>query len=164
VFRLQQAPYSIHVITFKAIAAMSLNRVIGGQGQIPWHLPEDFRWFKQTTMGHTLVMGRKTFESIGKALPGRETLVLTRGDFTAPGARTISDLSEIKSAESKTYFVCGGAQIYEQFLPICSELLLTTVNRVVQGDAFFPPFEDKFRQVEEIRATDEFSITRWIRF
>jgi len=142
---------------------MSLNRVIGNQGQIPWHLPEDFKWFKQATMGHTLVMGRKTFESIGKALPGRETLILTRSDFTAPGARTISDLGEIKSTESKTCFLCGGAQIYEQFLPICSELLLTTVNRVLQGDAFFPPFEDKFRQVEEIRATPEFSITRWVR-
>ena len=64
-------------LPFKAIAAMSLNRVIGSGNSIPWHLPEDFEWFKQTTMGHVLVMGRKTFESIGRPLPGRETIVLT---------------------------------------------------------------------------------------
>ena len=67
---------------FKAIAAMSENRVIGRGNEIPWHIPEDFKWFKETTMGHVLVMGRRTFESIGKALPGRETMVLTRGEFS----------------------------------------------------------------------------------
>jgi dihydrofolate reductase len=151
------------MITFKAIAAMSLNRVIGNKGQIPWHLPADFKWFKQTTMGHMLVMGRKTFESIGKALPGRETLVLTRGSFAAPGTRSISDINQIDGFREKTCFICGGAQIYQQYLPICSELLLTTVNRVVEGDAFFPPFESLFRSVEEVQTTPEYVITRWIR-
>jgi dihydrofolate reductase len=81
--------------TFYAIAAMSENRVIGNQGKIPWHLPEDFRWFKHKTMGGTLIMGRKTFESIGKPLPGRETLVVTR---TSPptGIRACTDLSQLE--------------------------------------------------------------------
>ena len=74
---------------FTAIAAMSENRVIGRGSLIPWHLPEDFKWFKQTTLGHVLVMGRKTFESIGRPLPGRETIVLTRSGFSHPGDQHI---------------------------------------------------------------------------
>ena len=82
---------------FKAIAAMSENRVIGADGRIPWHLPEDFRWFKQTTLGHILVMGRKTFESIGRPLPGRQTLILSRQGFSAPGTVTVADLSALET-------------------------------------------------------------------
>src|SRR5438046_693149 len=78
-----------------AIAAMSLNRVIGAGNRIPWHLPEDFKWFKRTTTGHVIVMGRKTFESIGKPLPDRETVVLSRGNFVFPGVRVIHDLNEL---------------------------------------------------------------------
>ena len=77
---------------------MSRNRVIGREGKIPWHLPEDFRWFKKITTGHILVMGRKTFESIGKPLPNRATLVLSRGDFSHPGVRRIADLAEAGAA------------------------------------------------------------------
>src|SRR5688572_18874869 len=73
----------------KAIAAMSLNRVIGNGNKIPWHLPDDFKWFKQMTTGHTIVMGRKTFESIGRALPNRKTIVISRSGFTNPGVVTI---------------------------------------------------------------------------
>ena len=80
---------------FIAIAAMSLNRVIGAGNQIPWHLPEDFQWFKQTTTGHVLVMGRKTFASIGRPLPNRETVVLSRSDFQHPGVKTIRSLEEL---------------------------------------------------------------------
>ena len=80
---------------FKAIAAMSENRVIGRGKEIPWHIPEDFKWFKETTMGHVLVMGRLTFESIGKALPGRETLVLSRGNFSHPDVSVIRSLDEV---------------------------------------------------------------------
>src|SRR2546421_12645435 len=96
---------------FQAIAAMSENRVIGRGNQIPWHLPEDFKWFKRMTTGQIIVMGRKTFESIGKALPNRETLVLSRARFNHPGVRTISSLDEIDSAnETRDIFICGGAQ------------------------------------------------------
>jgi len=145
----------------KAIAAMSLNRVIGQGGTIPWHLPEDFKWFKKTTMGHVLVMGRKTFESICKPLPGRETIVLSRGRFSFPGVRTVSDLRELDLENSRTLFLCGGAEIYKQYLPLCSELYLTTVKRVVDGDAFFPPFEDRFVLVEQLHENLDFSISRY---
>src|SRR5271166_2104453 len=97
---------------FKAIAAMSENRVIGDGGKIPWHLPEDFKWFKSTTMGHVIVMGRKTFESIGRPLPGRETIVLSRSGFKHPGVRTVSALSQIDpSGEERDIFICGGAEV-----------------------------------------------------
>ena len=147
---------------FKAIAAMSLNRVIGASNKIPWHLPEDFQWFKQTTTGHVLVMGRKTFESIGRSLPNRETMVLSRADFQHPGVQTIRSLEALPPlVGERQVFICGGAQIYEQALPQCAELLLTLVQREVVGDTFFPPFEDRFELVEEIRATPEFKILRY---
>jgi dihydrofolate reductase len=147
---------------FKAIAAMSLNRVIGARNKIPWHLPEDFKWFKQLTTGNVIVMGRKTFESIGRPLPNRETIVLSRSQFSFPGVRTISDLSEIDLAgESREVFICGGGQVYAQALPLCSDLYLTLVKREVEGDAFFPAFEDRFELVEEIRDTPEFKILRY---
>src|SRR3989442_382175 len=105
---------------FKAIAAMSLNRVIGAGNKIPWHLPEDFKWFKKMTTGHIIVMGRKTFESIGKPLPNRTTNILSRSQFQYPGVRTISDLSQIDLAdETREIFICGGAEIYRQTLPLC---------------------------------------------
>lgn len=147
---------------FKAIAAMSLNRVIGAGNQIPWHLPEDFKWFKELTTGNVIVMGRKTFESIGKPLPNRETIILSRSQFSFPGVRTISDLTEINLAnESREVFICGGAQVYTQALPLCSELYLTLVKREVKGDAFFPAFEHSFQLFEEVRDTPEFKILRY---
>lgn len=146
----------------KAIAAMSLNRVIGAGNKIPWHLPEDFKWFKATTTGHVLLMGRKTFESIGKPLPNRETIVLSRSDFRYPGVRSIPCLDDLASAVGdRQVFICGGAQVYEQALPLCSDLFLTLVNRQVDGDAFFPKFEDRFTLVVEIKNTPEFKILHY---
>jgi dihydrofolate reductase len=146
----------------KAIAAMSLNRVIGQAGKIPWHLPEDFKWFKKTTMGHVLLMGRKTFESIGKPLPGRETIVLTRSGFSFPGVRAVSDLQQLDLTDKdRTLFLCGGAELYKQYLPLCSDLYLTTVKRVVDGDAFFPAFEDRFVLVEQLHDAPDFSINHY---
>jgi dihydrofolate reductase len=147
---------------FHAIAAMSLNRVIGAGNKIPWHLPEDFKWFKQTTTGHVIVMGRKTFESIGKPLPNRETIVLSRSQFQFPGVKTIRGLEELQSlAGDRQVFICGGAQIYAQALPLCSDLYLTLVKREVEGDAFFPPFEERFELVEEIRDAPEFKVLHY---
>jgi dihydrofolate reductase len=149
---------------FKAIAAMSLNRVIGAGNKIPWHLPEDFKWFKQLTTGNIIVMGRKTFESIGRPLPNRETVILSRSQFSFPGVRTISDFSELDlSNDSREVFICGGAQIYQQTLPLCSDLYLTLVKREVEGDTFFPPFEDQFTLAEEIRDTPEFKILHYVK-
>jgi dihydrofolate reductase len=147
---------------FKAIAAMSENRVIGQGNKIPWHLPEDFKWFKQMTTGQVVVMGRKTFESIGKPLPNRETVILSRANFQHPGVRTVATLGEINLAnETREVFICGGAQIYEQALPFCSDLYLTLVKRVVPGDTFFPRFEHRFQPVAEIMDCADFKIIHY---
>jgi dihydrofolate reductase len=150
---------------FHAIAAMSENRVIGNQSKIPWHLPEDFRWFKHKTMGGTLIMGRKTFESIGKPLPGRETLVLSRTKmvFGAETCHDLSKLDEMLSTRPKPYWICGGVEIYRQFLRSCDLLYLTQVKSVVSGDAFFPPFEDKFELDQVIHENAQFRVERWRR-
>ena len=141
---------------------MSENRVIGNGNKIPWHLPEDFKWFKRTTMGHVIVMGRKTFESIGKPLPGRETIVLSKSGFDYPGVRTAAGLHEIDlQTDPRDVFICGGAQIYEQALPQCSDLFLTRVKRTVEGDAFFPPFEHLFTRAAILSEHDEFTIEHW---
>ena len=147
---------------FKAIAAMALNRVIGCHNRIPWHLPEDFQWFKRTTMGHVLVMGRRTFESIGRPLPGRTTLVLSRTGFEVPGVRTVSRFADISlEEETAAVFICGGAEVYQTALPFCSDLYLTVVQREVEGDAFFPAFEDRFSFVTEILERPEFRIRHY---
>jgi dihydrofolate reductase len=174
---------------FKAIAAMSLNRVIGAGNRIPWHLPEDFKWFKKMTTGQVIVMGRKTFESIGKPLPNRTTIVLTRStgvqgsesrlgqqSSTAVAAEapnqtsgatvlTISDLRQLGAVAGqlagREIYICGGAQVYEQALPLCSDLYLTLVKRNVQGDAFFPAFEDRFDLAEELLDNAEFKILHY---
>jgi dihydrofolate reductase len=153
------------VKAFKAIAAMSENRVIGKAGQIPWHLPEDFKWFKKTTTGHVVVMGRKTFESIGKTLPNRVTIILSRGNFSHPGVRTVADLSQVDWSEpdlvGRDVFICGGAEVYARMLGQCSDLYLTLVKRVVAGDTFFPPFENQFELVEELFDGPDFKILHY---
>jgi dihydrofolate reductase len=149
---------------FKAIAAMSENRVIGRGSKIPWHLPEDFKWFKQLTTGNVIVMGRKTFESIGRPLPNRETIVLSRSQFTYPGVRTISDLGHIdRSNETREVFICGGAEIYALALPLCSDLYLTVVKREVEGDVLFPPFEELFQFEKVELERPEFEVRHYKR-
>jgi len=153
------------VFLFYAIAAMSENRVIGNQGKIPWHIPEDFRWFKHKTMGGTLIMGRKTFESIGKPLPGRETVVVSSA-FTASGVNICHDLlhlDEVLANLPAPYWICGGAEIYRQLLTRCDLLYLTQVKRIIPGDAFFPSFfTDDFKLDQTIHENAEFSVERWI--
>jgi len=147
---------------FKAIAAMAENRVIGRGHRIPWHLPEDFSWFKRTTMGHVLVMGRKTFESIGRPLPGRKTIVLSRSGWSHPTVRVVSALEAVDAAsEACEVFICGGAEVYRQALPFCSDLYLTRVKRVVEGDVFFPEFENRFELVATIANASEFEIIHY---
>ena len=150
---------------FEAIAAMSLNRVIGAGNRIPWHLPEDFKWFKRMTTGQVIVMGRKTFESIGRPLPNRTTLVLTRSSTSIPGVQTVPDLNQLVADAAafagKKIFICGGAEVYQQALPLCSDLYLTVVNRVVEGDTVFPPFEEWFELAELVDETPEFKILHY---
>jgi len=155
---------SVH--PFKAIAAMSLNRVIGRGKTIPWHLPEDFKWFKETTMDHVLAMGRRTYESIGRPLPGRETVVLTRNPSSVTGVRTLDSLEALGQAEAyrdRTIFICGGAEIYAQALDQCADLYLTRVKREVEGDAFFPEFESIFDSGEILRESEAFDIVHYRR-
>ena len=150
----------------KAIAAMAENRAIGNQGKIPWHLPEDFTWFKQATLGHILVMGRRTYESIGRPLPGRETWILSRTGFTAPGTRTIPSpeaLATLAEQESRDVWVAGGAEIYALLLPHCSELYLSLVHGTPAGDAFFPPFESGFVSAGEVLRKDGFHVMHFLR-
>jgi dihydrofolate reductase len=147
---------------FKAIAAMSLNRVIGQGNRIPWHLPEDFRWFKRMTTGQVIVMGRRTYESIGRPLPNRETIVLSRQPLVIPGVKVVAELDLIDPAtEPREVFICGGAEIYAQALPRCSDLYLTLVKREVAGEVFFPPFADLFLPSEVVLENAEFTITHY---
>ena len=144
---------------------MSLNRVIGAGSRLPWHLPEDFKWFKQMTTGQVIVMGRKTFESIGKVLPNRTTIVLSRSAQSIPGVETISSLSQIDPASpalaGRNIFICGGAEVYHHALPLCSDLYLTLVKREVEGDALFPPFEKDFDLVDKLRDGPDFKILHY---
>lgn len=147
-----------------AVAAMAANRVIGAGGKIPWHLPDDLRWFKELTMGGTLLMGRVTYESIGRALPGRRTVVLSRQDGLAlPGVGVIRDLSGLTAAETQgEIYSVGGAEIYRITLPYCRELFLTEVLREVPGDRRFPVFEDLFRFSSVLRETPEMRVVHYV--
>ncbi|MGB0259541.1 MAG: dihydrofolate reductase [Coraliomargarita sp.] len=150
--------------SFKAIAAMAENRVIGNGGDIPWHIPADFKWFKETTMGGILVMGRKTYDSIGRPLPGRDTYVLSRQPREITGVHSFTNLEVLDHLETdKTIWIAGGGEIYAQMLPKCSELYLSRVHRKCEGDAFFPEFEEQFELAEIMLKHDEFTVERWVR-
>lgn len=148
-----------------AIAAMAANRVIGRDGDLPWRLPEDLRWFKRTTLGHTLLMGRKTFESIGRPLPGRRTLVLSRTMTSSDGFTCVRSLSEAEAAAdpAKDVFVVGGAEIYQLALPRCDEVYITHVEGDHTGDTFLPPFEADFAPADTLLHGEGFTILRYIR-
>lgn len=125
------------------IAAVSDNNVIGKKNALPWRIPEDLAHFKALTMGSTLLMGRKTFESIGRPLPGRTTIVITRKPgFAAPGVTVaLSPAAAVGMVHEKHAFVVGGAEIYAYFLPQASKLFLTRVHGTYDGDTFFPPVD-----------------------
>lgn len=150
--------------SFKAIAAMSENRVIGNAGDMPWNLPEDFKWFKEKTMGGILIMGRKTYESIGKPLPGRETYVLSRRSLDIPGVTSFTDMETLLQHldTNKTVWIAGGAEIYRQTLDYCDEIFLTRVHRRCEGDTYFPEFEDRFDFDGVIQKNDDFTIEHWV--
>ena len=120
---------------------MTENRVIGRNGTIPWDLPEDRRHFRELTMGHPVIMGRKTFESIGRPLPGRTTIILSRQrSFPAEGCLVVHDLDAALMAASgnSEIFICGGGELYREALPRAARLYLTIVHMSVDGDTFFP--------------------------
>ncbi len=151
---------------WKAIAAMAENRVIGKDGKLPWNLPEELAWFKETTLGHTIVMGRKTFESIGKrALPKRLNIVISRTlqiDDMPTGSVVLPGLEALKAYPTQGHvFIIGGSELYKAALPNCNELYLTHVKQVVEGDAIFPPFESLFDEGILIKDTPIFKIIRY---
>ncbi|MBD1400370.1 dihydrofolate reductase [Pelovirga terrestris] len=142
------------------IAAMDRNRTIGHAGKLPWHLPADLQWFKRHTMGHTLLMGRRTFEAIGHPLPGRRTIVLSRKpDYQAPGCMVATDIAAaIATAKpAEQLFVCGGGEIYRQTLDQAERIYLTELDIEVSGDTFFPEFdEDAFKIVLQEHQVEPF--------
>ncbi|GAB2685412.1 type 3 dihydrofolate reductase [Aliiglaciecola aliphaticivorans] len=125
------------------IAAMAKNRVIGADNAMPWHLPADLGHFKRTTLGKPVVMGRKTYESIGKALPGRLNIVISRDpDYQLGDAKVVASCEQAVSAagEVDELMVIGGGTIYNYFLPLCQRLYLTEIALEVEGDTYFPDY------------------------
>jgi dihydrofolate reductase len=128
-----------------AIAAVSLNRVIGRNGKVPWDIPEDLRRFMNLTSGHTVLMGRKSFESLGKPLPNRRNVVLS--SRTIQGIETYPSIDEALSGldNEVKVFVIGGGEIFAQMMDRVDMLQITLVERVVEGDTYFPPYEQIVR-------------------
>ena len=137
------------------IAALARNRTIGRGNAMPWRLSEDLRRFKRLTLGHAVIMGRKTFESIGSPLPGRDNIVITRSrDWSPPGCAVVHSLdAALASVESRgEAFVIGGAQIYALAMPLAQRLYLTEIERDFDGDAFFPEYDrSAWREVSRER-------------
>jgi dihydrofolate reductase len=127
------------------IAAVAENRVIGREGDLPWHLPLDMKWFQQKTMGHPLIVGRKTFESFGaKPLRGREMIVISRsGGGDREGIRWVQSFDEAMAAagSQEEIFIGGGEAVFEEALPLADRLVLTHVHAEVEGDTFFPEYD-----------------------
>jgi dihydrofolate reductase len=126
------------------IVAMSRNHVIGARGQIPWHLPDELKLFKSLTMGHHIIMGRKTWESIARILPGRTTVVVTRQPgYEVAGAIVTHTLEEAIAAcgRDPEIFVIGGADLFRAALPLADRLYLTTVEAQIEGDTYMPEFD-----------------------
>lgn len=127
------------------IAAMANNRVIGKDNQMPWHLPEDLRHFKAMTLGKPVVMGRKTYESIGRPLPGRHNIVISRqADLIIDGVTTVTSFDDAKLAagDCEELVIMGGGQLYEMLLPQADILYLTEIALDVEGDTYFPEWND----------------------
>jgi dihydrofolate reductase len=126
------------------IAAMSTNRVIGLNNALPWRLSADLKRFKQLTMGHCVLMGRNTYESIGRPLPGRTIIVLThQKDYAPPGVLVAHSLDQaLAMASGDELFIAGGEQIYQQILPLADRLYLTIIDGEFAGDAYFPAYDE----------------------
>lgn len=151
---------------FTGVVAMDDRRGIGLRGTIPWRLPADLRHFKQVTMGHPILMGRKTFESLGRPLPGRQNIVLTRSvDYQAEGVRVIHNLAELEQIELQDpeVMVIGGAQIYELLLPFMGKLHVSHVPGCYEADTFFPPFEHFFTSRSTPLPMEGFSVAIYTR-
>jgi len=134
------------------VAAVASNGIIGARGKLPWHLPQDLQHFKRLTLGHPVIMGRRTWESLGRALPGRENIVVTRRrGYEAPGAAVASSLDAALAlcAGEPIAFVIGGGELYAAALPLAAGLVLTEIQRDFEGDARFPDYDRaKWRETQ----------------
>ncbi len=145
------------------IAAIGKNRVIGKANQLLWHLPNDFKHFKETTLGKPVIMGQRTFESIGKPLPGRQNIVLSQdADFRPEGCSVVKDISSALSlardSGQEEIFIIGGGMVYASFLPLAQRMYLTLVDASPEGDTYFPewnPVEWKVVSSEEHPADEQ---------
>ncbi len=148
------------------IAAMTKNRAIGKDNKLPWKLPEDLKNFKKLTTGNTIIMGRKTYESIGKPLPNRNNIVVSSTMQPSNGVQVCKNIQEaLEKAKShgKEIFIIGGAQIYEQTIPIADKLYITHVKQEYEGDAFFPEINQADWQTEKLEENPEFELKLYTR-
>ncbi|MFC3094269.1 type 3 dihydrofolate reductase [Alteromonas sediminis] len=127
------------------IAAMAHNRVIGANNDMPWHMPADLKHFKQVTLGKPVIMGRKTYESIGKALPGRQNIVITQqAEFTLPDAQVLNNIDDAvtlaRQSDAEEIMIIGGGTLYQAMLPHADRLYLTFIDLDVSGDTYFPDY------------------------
>ena len=124
------------------IAAVAENGVIGAEGSIPWNIPEDLHRFRELTMGNTVIMGRRTFESIGRALPGRQNIIVSGTLQQAEGCLVVTSLHDaLEAAEHSDVYIIGGERLYAEALPLADVLDLTIVHAAPDGDAFFPQYD-----------------------
>ena len=129
------------------IVAKADNDVIGSNNKIPWHMPADLKHFKHKTLGHAIIMGRKTFESLKKPLPGRTTIIITTHQhYQVPGCTVVHEIAEAfqvaQQAEETEVFIAGGGEIYRKTLPFADKIYLTAIRARVEGDTFFPPIDN----------------------
>ena len=131
------------------IVACAKNRVIGKNGAIPWHLPGELEYFRDVTMGGALIMGRKTYESIGHPLEGRLNIIISRSQvFEGGNVKTVSSPAEaLELAHGREIFICGGQSVYEDMLPLAERLYITQVDLEPEGDAFFPEFDESMYEL-----------------
>ena len=151
---------------FKAIVAVSQNGVIGKNGDLPWRLAEDLKWFKKITMGHVVLMGRKTWDSLPFPLPGRKNWVISRSLEKKEGMQVFGSIEEAEKNlhQEEQIFVIGGGEIYAQTIAKCREIYVTEVLQSVEdGDAFFPSIEEDFKVEEILDENEAFILRRWIR-
>lgn len=141
---------------------MSENRVIGKNGQLPWNIPEDFQWVKEATMGKVIAMGRRTFESMGRPLPGRHNLILSKTIGEIPGCTVLPDLNALESFQTdKEVWIFGGSGVYEKAMDRIQTLYLTLVFGNFEGDTHFPEFESRFHLHSVLRKHPQFEIRRY---
>jgi len=149
------------------IASIGENRALGKKNQLLWHISEDLKRFKKITLGHPIIMGRKTYESIGRPLPGRLNIIITRNLKYQPQGVTVCNSVEqaLKTASQKKYkkvFIIGGGEIYKQTIDMADKLYLTIVDGNFEADIFFPEYEEKFQLVEKTAATDTNSSYKYV--